>query len=275
MSANTDAWMPFYVGDYLGDTQRLTTEQHGAYLLLILDYWRNGPPPDDDGVLAQITRLDAKLWKRHRAALIRLFVVRDGEWHHKRIDRELDAAKENADRRSSKAKAAAEARWGNAKPDDQASPVDATSNATGIATSNAQRMPQAMLGECPPPSPSPKEEVKNKPPPVSARDKFAGCPPDLRRVCETGDFASVPNDGHLLREWLALPDMQLDRDILPLIERFSREEMARKGRKPFTLKFFDARVREKHAEDAAAIELMQRNRRRLERAEQEQSAATA
>lgn len=129
------AWMPFYVGDYLGDTQRLTTEQHGAYLLLMLDYWRNGPAPDDDAVLRQIAKLDRAGWKKHRDALARLFQITDGEWRHKRIDRELANAEANAERRSSKAKAAAEARWGN-------------------AASNAKAMPQALLGGCPPPSPS-------------------------------------------------------------------------------------------------------------------------
>lgn len=140
MSKNTGAWMPLYVGDYLGDTQRLTTEQHGAYLLLILDYWRNGPAPDDDAVLQQITKLDRATWKRHRPALARLFQIADGEWRHKRIDRELEAAAVNSDRRSSKARAAAQARWG-----------DATSNARSDATS----IPGALLEECPPPSPSP------------------------------------------------------------------------------------------------------------------------
>ncbi len=127
--------MPLYVGDYLGDTQRLTTEQHGAYLLLILDYWRNGPAPNDDAVLQCITKLDKESWNKHRPSLERLFNTADGHWTHKRIDAELEKAKTNHERRSSKALKAAQARWGNAQ-----------SNATGI--------PQAMPVECPSPSPS-------------------------------------------------------------------------------------------------------------------------
>lgn len=152
MSGSASAWFPFYVGDYLGDTQRLTTEQHGAYLLLMLDYWRAGPPPDDDEVLRQIAKQDAKVWKRTRSALARMFQVIDGEWHHKRIDAELKVAEENAERRSSKAKAAAEARWGH-------SSNNAPSNARGIPQVMPKQCPDsAMLGECPPPSPSPKKK---------------------------------------------------------------------------------------------------------------------
>ena len=142
MTRPVSAWMPLYVGDYLGDTQRLTTEQHGAYLLLILDYWRNGPAPDDDAVLQQITKCDAKTWKKHRPAMARLFQVAEGEWRHKRIDAELASAATNAERRSSKAKSAAEARWG---------------QSSNGAPSNARSMPGAVLGECPPQSPSPKK----------------------------------------------------------------------------------------------------------------------
>lgn len=87
-----DTWMPLYIGDYLQDTTRLSTEQHGAYLLLIMDYWTNGPLPDDDAALAQVTRLQPAAWKKLRPAIARLFQIADGEWRHKRIDEELDKA---------------------------------------------------------------------------------------------------------------------------------------------------------------------------------------
>ncbi len=61
--------MPLYIGDYLADTSRLTTEQHGAYLLLLMDYWRSGRLPDNDQVLAQITKLSPDAWSNARAIL--------------------------------------------------------------------------------------------------------------------------------------------------------------------------------------------------------------
>ena len=131
-----DIWMPIYIGDYLADTTRLTTEQHGAYFLLILDYWKSGRPPDDDAVLAQITRLSPHAWSIARAMLARFFSIENGEWIHHRIERELEAARGNAKRNTEKAQKAALARWKNAQ-----------SIAPGIAP--------ALLDECPSPSPSP------------------------------------------------------------------------------------------------------------------------
>lgn len=137
-----DVWMPLYIGDYLADTTRLTTEQHGAYLLLIMDYWRNGPPPDEKFILQTITRLSDYLWKKHGSVLRNFFEVRDGHWHHKRIDAEMAEALSGKADASEKARKAAEARWGK---------KDAPSNAQG----HAQAYAPAMLEECPSSSPSP------------------------------------------------------------------------------------------------------------------------
>ena len=79
-------WMPLYVGDYLGDTGHLTTTQHGAYLLLMMHYWRKGELPDDDRQLSKIAKLPLKTWCEFRATLQDFF--HDG-WKHKRIDAEL------------------------------------------------------------------------------------------------------------------------------------------------------------------------------------------
>lgn len=136
-----DAWMPLFIGDYHADTARLTTEQHGAYLLLIMDYWRNGPPPDDNAVLAQIAKLEKRGWLKHRAVLARMFQVDGGEWRHKRIDAELSGATARAKAASEKAARAAAARWGK--------------DSSGDASSDAPSIPQGQLEQCPLPSPSP------------------------------------------------------------------------------------------------------------------------
>lgn len=80
-------WMPLYVGDYLGDTGHLTTTQHGAYLLLMMHYWRKGELPDDDRQLSKIAKLPLKTSCEYRATLQDFF--HEG-WKHKRIDAELE-----------------------------------------------------------------------------------------------------------------------------------------------------------------------------------------
>lgn len=78
MSANP-AFMQLYVGDYLADTLHLTTEQHGAYLLLLMTMWRNGAElPNDPAKLARIARVTPKRWGQIWSEIGAFFEV-DGE----------------------------------------------------------------------------------------------------------------------------------------------------------------------------------------------------
>jgi uncharacterized protein YdaU (DUF1376 family) len=150
MSAKVDIWMPLYVADYLSATSRLTTEQHGAYLLLLMDYWKNGPPPDNDGVLAQITRLSPSAWSNARTMLEAFFHVQLGQWSHHRVDEELAKANHNKEVNSRRGKAGADARYGK---------------------KDASTMLQASLGDSTSPSPSPS-------PLSSSTTNTDICPPD-------------------------------------------------------------------------------------------------
>src|SRR5271163_2906709 len=91
-AVKADIWMPLYIGDYLADTSRLTTEQHGAYLLLLMDYWRNGPPLDEDEELATITKLSITQWRKHAPKIRSLFQSIDGKLHQKRAEEERQKA---------------------------------------------------------------------------------------------------------------------------------------------------------------------------------------
>jgi len=100
MTGRPSSFMPFFVGDYLRDTLRLTRAEHGGYMLLIMAYWAEGKPlADHDRHLAAIAHASAAEWKKLRPVLAAFFDVRDGAWHHKRIDHELKKASEAYERR--------------------------------------------------------------------------------------------------------------------------------------------------------------------------------
>ena len=97
-------WMPLDVGAYLRDTSRLSTLEHGAYLLLIMDYWVNGNLPTDDRSLANVARISLAKWKKIRPKLLEFF---NEDWTHNRIEFELKKAAEISEKR----KENADLRW--------------------------------------------------------------------------------------------------------------------------------------------------------------------
>jgi uncharacterized protein YdaU (DUF1376 family) len=98
--AKPNAWMPLYIGDYLRKTMRLTTVQHGAYLLLLMAYWQDGPLPDDDAQLAAIAKMDEKAWAKI-APTVRAFFRADGSvLRHEGADGRKKEAVEKYEKRS-------------------------------------------------------------------------------------------------------------------------------------------------------------------------------
>lgn len=82
--------LPLWTDAYLADTTHLTTEQHGAYLLLLMTAWRrpNCDLPDDDKFLAAICKCDGRKWVHLRSVLAQFFQIADGVWVQNRLVKE-------------------------------------------------------------------------------------------------------------------------------------------------------------------------------------------
>ena len=107
--------MPLWTDAYLGDSYDLTTEQHGAYLLLLMRAWRmGGVLPDDDTVLARVCKVGLRKWqnKIRKTVLERFFRLVNGAWSQKRLTKELEyvrsAQRSNPEKQSSRGKVRAE-----------------------------------------------------------------------------------------------------------------------------------------------------------------------
>src|ERR1700751_2579655 len=125
------AFMPFYVGDYLRDTMHLTTEEHGAYLLLIFSCWtNNGKFPNDDKLLASITKTDMAKWILLRGKLKKFFKVSARMWTQKRIDFELGKADHIPQVRKNAGKNGAAKRWQKPSQKHSSRARDSTATAT-------------------------------------------------------------------------------------------------------------------------------------------------
>jgi len=82
-------YMQFYVGDYIQKTLHLSTEQHGAYLLLLMALWNGDASlPNDPAKLARITRVSPKRWPAVWAEIAMFFTVDDGRISQDRLTKE-------------------------------------------------------------------------------------------------------------------------------------------------------------------------------------------
>lgn len=128
---------------YLSDTRLLTTIEHGAYLLLLMEAWRrpNCDLPDDDRMLARMTGLQADEWAEIKSTVMAFWNYdgRSKSWKQKRLTKERDSARIRSKSQSDKATK----RWSKTKKDDAPAmpdecPVPPPGNAsTATATATA------------------------------------------------------------------------------------------------------------------------------------------
>lgn len=111
-------YMQLYIADYLADTMHLSTEEHGAYLLLMFNYWQTGRPIPKNR-LAKIARLSNDRWIAVESSLKEFFNDNGTEWSQERIERDLEAVKTSISQKSAAGKASAEARKAKKSTKDQ------------------------------------------------------------------------------------------------------------------------------------------------------------
>jgi uncharacterized protein YdaU (DUF1376 family) len=104
-------YMQFEVAKYLADTTHLTTVEHGAYFLLICNYWQRGKPIQDcNRRLASVTHLTEPEFEAIRDTLKEYFSVENGYWVHHRIERDLLSTKQKVEKKRAAGKASARAK---------------------------------------------------------------------------------------------------------------------------------------------------------------------
>lgn len=129
--------LPLWTDAYLADTRHLTAEQHGAYLLLLMEAWRRPSCslPDDDEMLARLACLSSERWAINRDIVMAFwkFDGRKKEWTQSRLnDERLYVVKKSGLQRDKAAN-----RWNKSKNTD------------------AGTMPEAMPDGCPSDAPTP------------------------------------------------------------------------------------------------------------------------
>ncbi|HCD2190836.1 YdaU family protein [Escherichia coli] len=123
-------YMQLYIADYLADTMHLSAEEHGAYLLLMFNYWQTGKPIPKNR-LAKIARLTNERWADVEPSLQEFFCDNGEEWVHLRIAEDLASVREKLTKKSAAGKASVQARRSRKEADVQ---TKQERNLTGVQT---------------------------------------------------------------------------------------------------------------------------------------------
>lgn len=178
------AAIPLFADAYLADTMHLTTEEHGAYLLLLMAAWRfeDCSLPGDDKKLSRIAGLSPRKWDGIKDTILEFWTVDGDRIFQPRLRKERGYVlqKSESNRKN------AEKRW------------------SGQGTENKQSGSYDRISDGNAPPPPPIEEEPNgshtphSPPPKNSKPAKAAkiaMPPDWEPTDLSGDV------GEMLAQW--------------------------------------------------------------------------
>lgn len=229
--------LPLFTDAYLADTRHLSTEEHGAYLLLLMCAWRTRgcALKDDDRFLARLVGVSSHRWRRLKPVMSEFFDVSDGVWRQKKLldvyrGVETRVAKSRANgARGGRAKAA-KVRGGRQTSGCTVASETATPN--GVSTKTRLQTPKvaAALSHT-------EKDLSDQP----VNDLVVVDDDFLLDVAERAGLAAERVDASVPAMWLAA-GASPQKDIFPTIARLRQRQEKRTGNAPGSLAYYAAAV---------------------------------
>jgi uncharacterized protein YdaU (DUF1376 family) len=144
----------FYPDDFSSDgkVEVMTTEEVGAYTLLLCKSWRENPPgsvPNDDTVLARWARLTLDRWAECRIRVLAAFTLgKDSRWYQPRLRSEFNKLLRARRQKKLQGLKGAQLRWHNhSLAKEGPLPRDSISSSSSISQNLKTPLPPASGGQ--------------------------------------------------------------------------------------------------------------------------------
>ena len=126
--AKTNIWMPLYWADYMNDTSMLSLAEHGAYMMLLKEYWQQGGALENDRerIYRACKAINEDDQRNIDYILDKFFQEKSGKFYNKRADLELKKAKKNKRQRSEAGRLSGVARRTNVQREHERTPEQNT-----------------------------------------------------------------------------------------------------------------------------------------------------
>ncbi|NVJ97093.1 MAG: DUF1376 domain-containing protein [Alphaproteobacteria bacterium] len=224
--------LPVFTDAYLADTRHLTTEEHGAYLLLLMCAWRTRGCAlrDEDRFLARTAGVSAYKWRKLRPVLADFFQIEEGYWRQKKLSEVYRNVGERVARNRANGAKGGRAR---AERDRQ---IRVAGAQVGQATAKANAMATKPKDQTPEPEAAASTPEGN----IASED---GAEAAVPAVLAAAGLREGGSDISSVAEWLEAGAC-IRRDVMPVILRLRKRQQDKTGCVPHSLAYYTGAVLE-------------------------------